>query len=97
MSIDESQVLKIAKLAKLNINSNDVPKYTQNLQKILSFVEEMNEIDTTNIQPMTSPMNCKQRLRPDEVSKKENGEQLLSIAPLTEKNLYLVPKIIHNE
>ena len=90
MSLTKQDVHKIAHLARLAISDADVPDYAKNLSDILSFVEQMNTVDTTGVTPMAHPLNASQRLRPDEVTETDQREHFQSVAPLTESGLYLV-------
>ncbi|OGT21780.1 MAG: asparaginyl/glutamyl-tRNA amidotransferase subunit C [Gammaproteobacteria bacterium RBG_16_57_12] len=94
MSLDKADVVKIAHLARLAINDQDIPEYAKNLSKILGFVEQMNSVDTRNITPMAHPMDVAQRLRADDVTESDQREKFQAIAPQVEAGLYLVPKVI---
>ena len=94
MSLDKQDVEKIAHLARLAINDEDVPTYAQNLSSILDLVEQMNSVDTDDVEPMAHPTDAVQRLREDEVRETNQREHFQSIAPPVEDGLYLVPKVI---
>lgn len=87
---------KIAHLARLQIDTKDISKYTEHLSSILNFVEQIKNVDTENIEPMAHPQDLAQRLRPDAITETDNKELFQSIAPQTEAGLYLVPKVIDN-
>jgi aspartyl-tRNA(Asn)/glutamyl-tRNA(Gln) amidotransferase subunit C len=94
MSIDAEDVRKIAHLARLAIRDEDVPEYTRNLSSILRLVEQMNAIDTSNVEPMAHPLHARQRQRADRVTEQNDREIFQRIAPSVEAGLYLVPKVI---
>jgi aspartyl-tRNA(Asn)/glutamyl-tRNA(Gln) amidotransferase subunit C len=94
MALDVSDVEKIAHLARLGIEAADVPEYTRNLSDILAFVEQLNAVDTTGVEPLAHPFEATQRLRPDEVRETNDRENFQRSAPLTESGLYLVPQVI---
>jgi len=94
MSLDKQDVEKIAHLARIAINNDDVPTYAQNLSSILDLVEQMNSVDTDDVEPMAHPTDAVQRLREDEVRETNQRERFQSIAPQVEDGLYLVPKVI---
>lgn len=94
MSITPEEVQKIAHLARLQINDDEVDQYAVELSNILSFVEKMNTADTQDIEPMAHPLDIIQRLREDKVTETNQREKFQSIAPRAEKGLYLVPKVI---
>ncbi|HFQ14015.1 MAG TPA: Asp-tRNA(Asn)/Glu-tRNA(Gln) amidotransferase subunit GatC [Gammaproteobacteria bacterium] len=94
MSLDKQDVEKIAHLARLAIDEADVPLYAQNLSNILDLVEQMNAVDTRDVEPMAHPVEAVQRLREDAVRETDQRERFQSIAPRVEDGLYLVPKVI---
>ena len=94
MSLDKQDVEKIAHLARLAIDEADVPVYAQNLSNILDLVEQMNAVDTRDVEPMAHPVEAVQRLREDAVRETDQRERFQSIAPRVEDGLYLVPKVI---
>jgi aspartyl-tRNA(Asn)/glutamyl-tRNA(Gln) amidotransferase subunit C len=94
MALSKEDVENIAHLARLAIDAKDIPEYERNLSNILDLVEQMNQVDTTDIQPMAHPLDAVQRLRPDEVTETDQREHFQAVAPATEGGLYLVPKVI---
>lgn len=94
MALEASQVEKIAHLARLGIDADDVPEYARNLSAILAFVEQLNRVDTTGVEPLAHPLEATQRLRSDVVTETDEREKFLRNAPLTEAGLYLVPRVI---
>ena len=94
MSLSSEDVNKIAHLARLSISKEDVSQYAKNLSDILSFVAQMNAVDTKEVAPMAHPQDAVQRLRQDEVTERNEREHFLRIAPQAESGLYLVPKVI---
>ena len=94
MALDASDVEKIAHLARLGIDADDVPGYTRNLSDILAFVEQLDAVDTTDIKPLAHPLEATQRLRPDTVTETDGRENFQQVAPQTENGLYLVPKVL---
>jgi aspartyl-tRNA(Asn)/glutamyl-tRNA(Gln) amidotransferase subunit C len=94
MSLDKSDVEKIAHLARLAINEQDIPNYARDLNNILGLVEQLSSADTTDISPMAHPLDAHQRLRADEVTETNQREAFQAIAPKTEAGVYLVPQVI---
>ncbi|EMR13374.1 asparaginyl/glutamyl-tRNA amidotransferase subunit C [Methylophaga lonarensis MPL] len=94
MSLDKSDVEKIAHLARLTIDEADVADYARDLNNILNLVEQMSAADTAEVSPMAHPLDAHQRLRPDVVTEQDQRELFQSIAPETEAGVYLVPKVI---
>jgi aspartyl-tRNA(Asn)/glutamyl-tRNA(Gln) amidotransferase subunit C len=94
MSLDKTDVEKIAYLARLAIDDNDIPSYVRELSNIFDLVEQLGEADTSNISPMAHPLDAHQRLRPDVVTETNQRELFQSIAPETVDGIYLVPQVI---
>jgi aspartyl-tRNA(Asn)/glutamyl-tRNA(Gln) amidotransferase subunit C len=94
MELGPKDIEKIAYLARLRIEEEDIPAYADNLTHILDLVEQMNGVDTDGVVPMAHPQNASQRLRPDEVTETDQRELFQANAPATEAGLYLVPKVI---
>jgi len=94
MSLQKSDIEKIAHLARLSISDDDIPSYTENLSNILQLVEQMNAVDTGDITPMAHPLAETQRLREDVVTETNQREHFQQISPETQNGLFLVPKVI---
>lgn len=94
MSLDRLDVIKIAHLARINIDESDTKEYLTNMNSLLDLVNQMQAVDTTNIEPLSHPMDSVQRLRADEVGEIDNRALLQSVAPSIDDGLFLVPKII---
>jgi aspartyl-tRNA(Asn)/glutamyl-tRNA(Gln) amidotransferase subunit C len=94
MSIDRSDVERIAHLARLALDEQDIPAYTKNLGSILHLVDEMQQINTDGVEPLAHPLDAIQRLRVDEVSESDQREKLQAVSPAVENGLFLVPKVI---
>jgi aspartyl-tRNA(Asn)/glutamyl-tRNA(Gln) amidotransferase subunit C len=94
MSLDTEAVRNIAHLARLGVEESENERYARNLSDILSFVEQLNAVDTRGVEPMAHPLDTSQRLRADEVSETDQHQRFQRIAPKVEAGLYLVPKVI---
>ncbi|NNC68049.1 MAG: Asp-tRNA(Asn)/Glu-tRNA(Gln) amidotransferase subunit GatC [Gammaproteobacteria bacterium] len=94
MPITPEEVLKIANLARLQIKQDEVEQYAIDLSSIINLVEQMNAVDTKDIQPMAHPLDATQRLREDKVTENNQRDKFQAVAPSAEKGLYLVPKVI---
>jgi aspartyl-tRNA(Asn)/glutamyl-tRNA(Gln) amidotransferase subunit C len=94
MSLGPDDVKQIAHLARLQIDEQNIEGYASSLSNILDMVEQMNEVNTTDVQPMAHPMDVAQRLRADEVLEENQRDAFQAIAPKTENGLYLVPRVI---
>ena len=94
MSLDRTDVDKIAHLARLAVSNEEKDRYATDLSKILELVEQMSAVDTDDVTPMAHPLHMVQRLRADEPSEPDQRALFQQIAPATEDGLYLVPKVI---
>jgi aspartyl-tRNA(Asn)/glutamyl-tRNA(Gln) amidotransferase subunit C len=94
MSLDKSDVEKIAHLARLAIDENDIPDYARDLSNIFELVEQLSTADTSSVKPMAHPLDATQRLRPDVVTETNHRDAFQAIAPKTEEGVYLVPQVI---
>ncbi len=94
MSLTVDEVKKIAFLARLSIQEENIEQYSQDLSSIFGLVEQMNAENVDDIEPMAHPQDAMQRLRDDVVTEVDQREKLLSNAPLTEDGLFLVPKVL---
>jgi aspartyl-tRNA(Asn)/glutamyl-tRNA(Gln) amidotransferase subunit C len=94
MPTSEHDLKKIAALAYLEMDAASAKRQSQDMNAIMAFVEQLRQIDTTNVIPLFHPLDLQQRLRDDQVRETNAVEQLAAIAPLFTDNLYLVPKVI---
>jgi len=94
MSLARDDVEKIAHLARLAVDEDELDSVAAGLSDILQMVEQMSAVDTEGVTPMAHPLHMVQPLRPDQVTEENQRELFQSIAPQTEDGLYLVPKVI---
>jgi aspartyl-tRNA(Asn)/glutamyl-tRNA(Gln) amidotransferase subunit C len=94
MSLTTDEVKKIAHLARVGIDQQDISSYAQDLSSVLNLMTAMNDVNTEKVVPMAHPLDQVQRLRPDRVSEPNLREKFQAIAPQVEAGLYLVPKVI---
>ncbi|WP_086481262.1 Asp-tRNA(Asn)/Glu-tRNA(Gln) amidotransferase subunit GatC [Oceanospirillum sanctuarii] len=94
MALERSDVEKVAHLARLKIEENDIPEYTRNLTSILELVNQMQAVDIEGTDPLAHPLDATQRLRHDEVTESDQREHFQQNAPAKEAGLFLVPKVI---
>ncbi|RDI36910.1 Asp-tRNA(Asn)/Glu-tRNA(Gln) amidotransferase subunit GatC [Aquicella lusitana] len=97
MSLSIEEIQKIAHLSRLYLADTDIAEYSVQLSRILDFIEDMNQVDTTNIEPLAHPLDIPQRLREDKVTEPNLRDKFQAIAPQVESGLYLVPKVIEDE
>ncbi len=94
MSIDTDTARKVAKLARIAVAEQDLPRLAEQLSGILGFMEQLNEVDVTGIEPMTSvtPMQLKRRV--DQVTDGGYPAQILANAPDAREGFFAVPKVV---
>ncbi|MBK1694933.1 Asp-tRNA(Asn)/Glu-tRNA(Gln) amidotransferase GatCAB subunit C [Chromatium weissei] len=94
MSLDRSDIDKIAQLARLALAPEHTDRLAADLSNILALVAQMDAVDTKDVTPMAHPLHMTQRLRFDQPTETDQRARFQAIAPLTENGLYLVPKVI---
>lgn len=94
MSLSPEQVRKVADLARLRVNDDQVEAYARELSNILDMVEALEAADTEAVEPMAHPLDLNARLRDDVVTETDRREDFQAIAPAVEDGVYLVPKVI---
>ena len=80
----------VAKLARLELTEDEKELYTKQLGDVLKYVDQMNEVDTSNVKPMTQVVNV---MREDKVVYEQTKEELMANAPEEEDGFFKVPKI----
>ena len=99
MSLDHSDVKRLARLAQLDLSDDQAAQTLDKLNGIFALVEKMRAIDTTGIEPLNHPIAAHQadvalRLREDAVTEPDRRGEYQKVAPATQDGLYLVPKVI---
>ena len=94
MSVDTDTVRRIAKLARLAIADEMLEPMAKELNIILGWAEQLNEVDTGSVEPMTSAVQTALKKRSDIVTDGHMQEAVLRNAPLTEHGFFVVPKVV---
>lgn len=94
MSIGEDELARIAELARLHIDSDELPALRRRLDDILGMVATLQAVDTEGVEPLSSPLDARQPLRHDVVTESNRRDDFQSIAPAVENGLYLVPRVV---
>jgi len=94
MSVDQATVRRIARLARIRISDNEVPKLEGELNRILDWIELLNEVDTETVEPMTSVVETRMRQREDKVSDGGYPDRVTGNAPASDDNFFMVPKVV---
>jgi aspartyl-tRNA(Asn)/glutamyl-tRNA(Gln) amidotransferase subunit C len=81
-------------LARIRIGDDQIGQVTRRISEILHMVDQLQAVDTSEVEPLANPLDATQRLRPDEVTEGDRRDAFQAIAPAVENGLYLVPKVI---
>jgi aspartyl-tRNA(Asn)/glutamyl-tRNA(Gln) amidotransferase subunit C len=94
MSVDTNQVRHIARLARIAMSEEDLERLVPELNNILSWVEQLGEVNTDGVEPLTAVIDQKLRLREDLVSDGDQRDAVLANAPDAQHGFFAVPKVI---
>ena len=94
MSLDKEKIKHVAKLARISVNQAKVDSLTKDLNSIFKFIEQLNEIDTNKIEPLTSILNQSLRSRKDEINDGKIREKVLKNSPKDSEEFFVVPKVV---
>ena len=94
MTIDLKTVKHISKLSRISINEEKAKKLEKDLNSIFKFIEKLNELDTSKIDPLTSISDTSLQLRKDEVKSQNIRDQILKNSPDENKDFFVVPKVV---
>ena len=96
MSIDENTVRKIAKLSRISVSEDDIKYLSEDLSKILEWIEQLSQVDTNEVEPVFSSFeeDTKLKKRKDEIADGGYRENIIANAPKTKEGFFLVPKIV---
>ncbi|CCV14055.1 Glutamyl-tRNA(Gln) amidotransferase subunit C [Mesorhizobium sp. STM 4661] len=94
MSVDVKTVKRVARLARIAVSEEDAERMTGELNAILGFVEQLNEVDVSGVEPMTSVTPMEMKKRQDVVTDGNKAADIVANAPATEENFFLVPKVV---
>jgi aspartyl-tRNA(Asn)/glutamyl-tRNA(Gln) amidotransferase subunit C len=94
MSVDKDTVRRIAKLARLALEEERVEPMMNELNQILAWVQQLEEVDVAGVEPMTSVVKQKLKMREDTVSEGGNADAVTANAPLSEDHFFVVPKVV---
>ena len=94
MSIDKSDIEHLCNLSKLNLDEEEQSVFLSQMQSILDMIEDLQDVDTGDIEPMAHPLQMTQRLRDDEVTEFNDREKYQKNTDFAEDGFYKVPKVI---
>lgn len=94
MSVDVATVKRVAHLARIRVSDEEAEALRGELNAIFGFVEQLNEVDVSGVEPMTSVLPMPMRKREDRVTDGGKANDIVANAPLTEDHYFLVPKVV---
>jgi aspartyl-tRNA(Asn)/glutamyl-tRNA(Gln) amidotransferase subunit C len=94
MSVDQKTVRRIAHLARIKVAEADVPRLEGELNSILHWIEQLNEVDVAGVEPLTSVVATKMKKRPDIVTDGNCPQDVTTNAPAAEDEFFTVPKVV---
>ncbi|MGL4322358.1 MAG: Asp-tRNA(Asn)/Glu-tRNA(Gln) amidotransferase subunit GatC [Paracoccaceae bacterium] len=94
MAIDTETARKVAKLARIRVEPQDLPALAEKLSGILGFMEQLNEVDVTGVEPMTSVTPMRLKRRADVVTDGNQQAAVLANAPDAREGFFAVPKVV---
>ena len=94
MSVDTATVKRVAKLSRIAITDERAESMQAELNTILGFVEQLQEVNVEGVEPMTSVVDMDMRKRSDEVSDGNKAVDVTANAPMSEDNFFMVPKVV---
>jgi len=94
MSVDQKTVRRIAHLARIKVAEEDVPRLEGELNSILHWIEQLNEVDVTGVEPLTSVVAMTMKKRQDVVTDGHYPKDVTTNAPVAEDEFFMVPKVV---
>ena len=94
MSLDKEKIKHVAKLARISVNEAKVDSLTKDLNSIFKFIEQLNELNTDKVEPLTSIAETTLRLRKDKILSENIRDEILKNSPKDNKDYFVVPKVV---
>ena len=94
MSVDLDTVKRVARLARIALPDDDAPRMQNELNTILGFVEQLNEVDVEGVEPLTSVVETTMKKRADVGTDGQRADDIVANAPAHEDHFFMVPKVI---
>ena len=94
MSIDKETAARVAKLARIRVEEEDLPALAQEFNNILGFIEQLGEVDVDGVEPMVSVTPMRLKRREDVVTDGDQQDKVLSNAPDAREGFFAVPKVV---
>ena len=93
-TLSQKDVAKVASLARIKMSEEELKQYAEKLSGIIGFVEQLDEVNTDNVEPLASVVDISLSLRQDEVTDGDMAEKILANAPETLEGFFVVPKVV---
>ena len=94
MSLDKNDVAKVARLARIKMNNDELEQMAPQLSKIIGFVEQLSEVNTDNVEPLANVVDITLQLREDKVTDGGYANKVLANASEETQGYYVVPKVV---
>jgi aspartyl-tRNA(Asn)/glutamyl-tRNA(Gln) amidotransferase subunit C len=94
MPVDRNMVRRIARLARIKVSEEDLPRLEEELNSILRWIEMLNEVDTSKAEPLTSVVKMQMKTREDVVTAGQDPDAVIANAPRKDDSFYVVPKVV---
>ena len=94
MTIDLKTIKHISKLSRISVDDGKANKLAGDLNSIFDFIEKLNELNTDNVEPLTSVAETTLKLRADEVKSKNIRDQILKNSPEENEDFFVVPRVV---
>jgi aspartyl-tRNA(Asn)/glutamyl-tRNA(Gln) amidotransferase subunit C len=94
MTIDLKTIKHISKLSRISVDDEKAKKLAEDMNSIFDFIEKLNELDTNNVEPLTSVAETTLKLRVDEVKSGNIREQVLKNSPDQNEDFFVVPRVV---
>jgi aspartyl-tRNA(Asn)/glutamyl-tRNA(Gln) amidotransferase subunit C len=94
MSVDTATVRRVARLARIKVSEEEAGRMTNELNSILGFVEQLDEVNVDGVEPMTSVVSVKMKRRRDVVTDGQDAKAVTLNAPVSDDDFFLVPKVV---
>lgn len=94
MSVDTATVRRVARLARIKVSDAEAERMTGELNSILGFVEQLNEVDVTGVEPMTAVVAMAMKQRDDVVTDGGYADRVTGNAPVSDDDFFMVPKVV---
>jgi aspartyl-tRNA(Asn)/glutamyl-tRNA(Gln) amidotransferase subunit C len=94
MKLSREEIQRVAMLARLRLTAGEEERFTEQLDKILQYMDKLNQLDTSEVQPLAHAVDIVNAFREDKVTNQPNVDALLANAPARDETFFRVPKII---